>query len=62
MPQTVPTFPDAIQEEVVLGRRGRNSPFVDPPEMEELPIAQRQRMNPEGDYYTRQQAEEETTT
>eukprot|EP00971_Amphidinium_carterae_P007828 154969-Amphidinium_carterae.1 len=54
--------PTAIQEEVFLGRRGRNSPYVDPPEVQELPTAQRQRMNPEGDYYTREPNEEEPTT
>eukprot|EP00971_Amphidinium_carterae_P152260 3017799-Amphidinium_carterae.1 len=58
-----PLPPVNLQEEwMVLGRRGRNSPFVDPSEMAELPTAQRQRMNTDGDYYTRQQDEEEHTT
>eukprot|EP00971_Amphidinium_carterae_P312821 6217089-Amphidinium_carterae.2 len=43
--------PTAMQEEpLFVGRRTRNSPFMDPPEMAEFPTAERQRMNPEGDY------------
>eukprot|EP00971_Amphidinium_carterae_P244922 4863087-Amphidinium_carterae.1 len=51
--------PTAMQEEPKLPplRRTRNSPFADPPEWgeAEAPTAQRQRMNPDGDYYTRHQ-------